>query len=85
MRKQLEEIRLLDQYILHKLSAEDKLLLDAKMILSPLLRKNCQQQFQLHQLVLQHGREQLRNKINQLHSRLMRNVDFSNEIHSFFK
>lgn len=85
MRQQLSEIKMIDQYILCALSAEDKILMDARMILSPVLKRNFFQQVKLHQVVVQHGREQLRARLNHMHTRLMRNPGFSREIQSHFK
>jgi hypothetical protein len=85
MRQQLEEIKQIDQYILHELSDEEKILMDARMILSPVLKKNWWHQLRIHKLIRSFGREQKRAQLNSMHDRLMKDPGFRQKMQSMFR
>jgi hypothetical protein len=84
MRKQLEEIKNIDQYILHELSDEERAVMDTKMILSPRLREHWWQQVQLHKLIRGFARAQKRKELHRLHENLMSDPVFNQQIRSIF-
>lgn len=85
MRKQLEEIKELDQYILHQLNNEDKLVMQTKIMLSSTLQENWWHQQVVHKIIRLFGREQKRKELNALHQRLMSDPDFKQQISLIFK
>ncbi len=85
MRKQLEEIKELDSYILRQMDEGERLLMQAKMILSPKLKQNWWRQAKIHRLVRLFGREEKRVQLNTIYHRLMSDMDFNEQITSIFK
>lgn len=85
MRKQLEELKELDQYIFHQLADEDKLIMQARMILSPVMKENWWHQLKAHKLIRLFGREQKRAELNTIHQHLMADPDFKKQISLIFK
>ena len=85
MRKQLHEIQDVDRYILDEMTSPEKLLFQVKMILSPALKENVQLQEKAHQLIRWSAREELRQKLNTIHTSLMQESSFRKKITSIFK
>ncbi|MVT08977.1 hypothetical protein [Chitinophaga tropicalis] len=85
MRKQLHEIQDTDRYILDKMTSPEKLLFQVKMILSPVLKENVQLQEKAHQFIRWSAREELREKLDTIHTLLMKDASFREKISSIFK
>jgi anti-sigma-K factor RskA len=86
MRKQLHEIREIDQYLLQTMPAADKLVFQARMLTDTNLRENVRHQQEAHHLIRQTGREAQREKLAAIHSRLWETDEaFRAEISSIFK
>ncbi len=86
MRQLLHEVQAIDQYLLCKMPATDKLVLEARILTDPQLQEkvNCQQQ--AHQLIRWLGREQQRITLHNIHNHLWQeDAAFKAEITAIFK
>lgn len=63
MRTSLNEINLLEAYLCNKLTVEEKLLLDARLIVDESLRDQLFWQKQSYQLVKEYGRRKLQEQL----------------------
>ena len=80
MRTSLNEIKLIDDYIFHKGTVEDRLLFDAMLIISPGLNNQMEWQRKTHAIVEQYGRKKLKAEIEAVHRQL-----FTNPVHLTFR
>jgi len=76
----LNEIKLIDDYIFHKGTVEDRLLFDAMLIISPGLNNQMEWQRKTHAIVEQYGRKKLKAEIEAVHRQL-----FTNPVHTTFR
>jgi|GEM_PF-761324 len=70
MRKLLDEAQHIDQYLLHAMSTEDKLLFQAQMLTNSGLQENVQAQSQAHQLIRLLGRAAKRQQLQTIFDNL---------------
>lgn len=70
MRTSLSEIRIIEQYISGKLATEETLLVEAKLLINPILRLNEVIQRKIYSLVQAYHRKQLKKEINKIQNRL---------------
>lgn len=84
MRKQLEEIREIESYISGNIPVEEKLLTEAKMILSPELKNKWKLQLMVYRLVRLFGRAERKQELTAIHEQLMAEPSFHNKIISIF-
>jgi hypothetical protein len=86
MRKLLDEVREIDQYILQAMPETDKLVFQAKMITDAALQEKVHCQLAAHLLIRRAGRESQREKLAALHTRLWETDEaFRSEIIAIFK
>ncbi len=85
MRKELLDIQEVDRYLLRGLTTADRLVFQARMLLSPDLRRKVKLQEKTHQLVRWYGRDLQREQLSAIHSQLMAEENFSQQITSIFK
>jgi hypothetical protein len=85
MRTSLNEIAKIEKYIFRKLSAKEKLLFDARMILDPDLKMKVFLQKKIYKLLnLFYGKE-LKKQAEGVFAALMEKPEFKNEITKIFK
>lgn len=84
MRSELQHIKRLDDYLAGNMSAEDKLVLEAEVLVSPAMQRSLCTQEKVHRLVRAYGRDATRAKLEEIHRKLMKNVSFRKLILSFF-
>ena len=88
MRTSLNNIQLVDDYLLGIATPQDSLLLQAKVIINPSLNDEIYWHKQTHGLVQQYGRKQLRAEIEAVHNQLFtrtEHLSFRQSILRFFK
>ncbi|WP_426325177.1 hypothetical protein [Pedobacter sp. R-06] len=79
MKTSLNELRLIEHYLLSDNKDGESFLFEAKMILQPELKQQVYWQNKTYQMVRDYGRKQLKNEIDNIHETLF-NTD---EHHSF--
>jgi len=85
MRKSLAEIEEIDRYIFHELSPADRLVFQARLILSPSLRENLRYQRRVHQWVRQVARMRQKEQLEAVYRLLLQDEHFQLQITSLFK
>lgn len=85
MREQLKEIQQIERFILRSMTEGERLLMEAKMILSPLLKEKMLLQLQVYKIVKLFGRVQRKRELQAIHSQLMTEEAFSKTVDSIFK
>ncbi len=88
MRTSLNNIKLVDDYLLGLTSPQDNLLLQAKVIINPALNEDIYWHKQTLSLVQQYSRRQLRTEIESVHNQLFtrpEHLSFRQSILRFFK
>jgi hypothetical protein len=88
MRTSLTDIRLTEQYLKQQMSAEDKLLFEAQMLTSPMLKLNVAMQRKAYRIVQLFHRAQLKKQTEAIHQRLFSDPDkkdFQQSILQLFK
>ncbi|MBB6239353.1 hypothetical protein HDC90_004006 [Pedobacter sp. AK013] len=80
MKTLLNELRLIEHYLLSDDKDGESFLLEAKMILQPELKEQVYWQQKTYQVVRDYGRKQLKNEINNIHETL-----FNTEAHQSFR
>jgi len=87
MRTSLNDIRHTEAWLQGTLPAADKLLFEARIILSPLLKEQVARQQQVYQIVQAYGRKQMKAEIETVHSKLFserKHQSFSQRIRAIF-
>lgn len=80
MKTSLNEIRLIEHYLLSDKKDEESFLFEAKMILQPELKQQVYWQNKTYQMVRNYGRKQLKNEIDNIHETL-----FNTHAHQSFR
>ena len=87
MKTSLNELQLIEDFLLVNTNAEDKVLIHAQQILQPGLKESVYWQQKTYLFVETYGREQLRKEIRQVHQKLFatpEHFSFSERIKRFF-
>lgn len=87
MKTSLNELKLIEDFLLVNTNAEDKVLMQARQILQPGLRESVHWQQKTYRLIETYGREQLRKEIRQVHQKLFtapEHFSFSERVKKFF-
>jgi hypothetical protein len=88
MKTSLNELRLIEAHLLGNESPQERLLVEARLILQPDFRQNLHWQQKTHGLVRQYGRQQLKKEIEQVHQALFcpatPHQTFRKKVMSFF-
>lgn len=82
------EIKQTEDYLLEKMNAGDRLVFEAKMLTSPLLKINVALQKKVYSLIKIYGRKKLRMEIEAVHRKVFedtRNIRYRESIMSYFK
>ena len=88
MRTSLNEIKLVDEYLLKQAEPSDKLLLEAMLVLDPVLAETITWHKNTHAIVKQYGRKKLKAEIEAVHTMLFNDAQhstFRQRIWNFFK
>ena len=80
MKTSLNELRLIEHYLLSDDKDGESLLFEAKMILQPELKQQVYWQNKTYQMVRDYGRKQLKNEIDNIHETL-----FNTDEHRSFR
>jgi len=83
----LNELQLIEDFLLVNTNAEDKVLMEARQILQPDLQESVYWQEKTYRLIETYGREQLRKEISQVHQKLFttpEHFSFSERVKRFF-
>jgi hypothetical protein len=84
MKTSLNEIKQIDDHITGQLSDGEKLVIDARMIIDPVLRFNINLQRKLYALVKVYGRRSTRSEVVNVQDKLFQDTKFRNEILTIF-
>ncbi|WP_143308681.1 hypothetical protein [Chitinophaga vietnamensis] len=85
MRKQLAETQEIDRYLLQQLAGPDRLVFQARSILSPALQEKTFFQEKVHRLIRWFSRNEKRKELESLHQQLMQDETFRQSINSIFQ
>ena len=88
MRTSLRETKMLDDYSLRKQADDERLLSEARLLLSPALRDKLHWQQQVYQIVRSYGRRRLKEELEAVHTQLFtesRFMRFRKKIYHIFK
>jgi len=84
MRKQLEEIQQIEQFVLRRMSEGEQLLMEARMILSSSLKEKMVLQLTIYRIIKLFGRAQRKRELQAIHKQLMAEESFSSTVNSIF-
>jgi hypothetical protein len=84
MKTSLNEIKQIDDHITGQLSDGENLVIDARMIIDPVLRFNINLQRKLYALVKAYGRRSTRSEVVNVQDKLFQDTKFRNEILTIF-
>jgi hypothetical protein len=70
MRTSLNEIKMIEDHVVKKLSAEEELLFQARLILYPSLKDKVMWQEKVYSLVQSYGRKKLKEEIGEVHHKM---------------
>ena len=85
MRKQLAEVKEIEQFLLQKMPAASRLVFQARMLVTPQLRESVRGQQKALQLVQWLARQEQREKLDTVFQRLMKEDTFHHSITTIFK
>jgi len=75
MKTSLNELRLIEHYLLSDEKDGESFLFEAKMILQPELKQQVYWQNKAYKIVRDYGRKQLKNEINNIHETLFNTAE----------
>jgi len=88
MATSLNNIIKTEKYLMGQLPPEDKLLIDAQLLIDPVLKLNALVQKRIYTLIQLYGRKKIKKEIAAIQTDLFSSpekADFQNRIHSIFK
>jgi hypothetical protein len=87
MRTSLSDIKAIEEYLNGTLPIQDRLLFEARLLLSKELRKNVALQREVYRLLAHHHHLKIKEEFQRTHKRLVSdttNADFLNELRTIF-
>jgi len=84
MRRSLHEVQEIDRYINKELNSGQRILFQAKMILSPGLRIMVADQQKVYMVITRFARNEQRKKLENIYNQLMQEPAFNREVTSIF-
>ena len=84
MRRSLHEVQEIDRYINKELNSGQRILFQAKMILSPGLRIMVADQQKVYMVITRFARNEQRKKLENIYNQFMQEPAFNKEITSIF-
>lgn len=88
MRTSLNRLKAIDDHIHHRLSPEDAILFEARLLVDPSLRDDTRLQISAYRIILLFGRRTLRRELRKIHHELFdpgENPAFRKSISNIFK
>ena len=88
MKTSWNEIRQADDFLQGCMPPQERLIIEAKLILNPAFRASVHLQKQFHSLIKKYGRKKLKAETEFIHQKLFTDPDrkiFQDEIHQLFK
>lgn len=76
MKTSLNELKQIDDYIMHKMNAEEVCLFQARLILQAELKEQLFWQQRSYEIIRQYGRRQLKLEIEQLHDKIFQSTEY---------
>jgi hypothetical protein len=84
MRSELEQTRLIDDYLLGRLTQSQKSVFETKLLIDGTLDEKVQAQRVVHRLAKLFGRKKARTRFDAIFRQLLTEKDFSQQIHTIF-
>src|SRR5690349_18704503 len=80
MRSDLNEVYLIDQYLLGRLSKEDEQVFETNLLLDETIAEKLEAQRTAHQLIRRYARKEERRRLEEIYQLLLNEPDFAHQI-----
>ena len=80
MRSELNEVYLIDQYLLGRLSKEEKQVFEANLLLDEVIAEKLEAQRTAHRLIRRYARKEERRRLEEIYKQLLKEPDFAHQI-----
>lgn len=80
MRSELNEVYLIDQYLLGRLSKEDEQVFEASLLLDEAIAEKLEAQRTAHRLIRRYARKEERRRLEEIYRLLLNEPDFVHQI-----
>ena len=80
MRSELNEVYLIDQYLLGRLSKEEKQVFEANLLLDEVIAEKLEAQRTAHRLIRRYARKEERRRLEKIYQLLLDEPDFAHQI-----
>lgn len=80
MRSELNEVYLIDQYLLGRLSKEDEQVFEANLLLDEAIAEKLEAQRMAHRLIRRYARKEERRRLEEIYQLLLDEPDFAHQI-----
>lgn len=80
MRSELNEVYLIDQYLLGRLSKEEEQVFEASLLLDEAIAEKLEAQRTAHRLIRRYARKEERRRLEEIYQRLLSEPDFAHQI-----
>ena len=80
MRSELNEIYLIDQYLLGRLSKEDEQVFEASLLLDEAIAEKVEAQHTAHRLIRRYARKEEGRRLEEIYRLLLNEPDFAHQI-----
>lgn len=80
MRSELNEVYLIDQYLLGLLSKEEEQVFEASLLLDEAIAEKLEAQRLAHRLIRRYARKEERRRLEEIYHRLLGEPDFAHQI-----
>jgi len=88
MKTSWNSIRMTEEYLSNRLSPEDRLIFEARILIDPVLKMNVFLQKKIYSLVRAYGRKQLKSELQSIEHRLFQSpekIEFQQRVSQIFK
>ncbi len=80
MRSELNQVYLIDQYLLGRLSKEEEQVFEARLLLDETIAEKVEAQRRAHRLIRRYAREEERRRLEAIYQLLLKEPDFAHQI-----
>jgi hypothetical protein len=80
MRSELNEVYLIDQYLLGRLSKEEEQIFEANLLLDEAISEKLEAQRTAHRLIRRYARKEERRRLEEIYQLLLDEPDFAHQI-----
>ncbi len=80
MRSELNEVYLIDQYLLGRLSREEERVFEANLLLDEAIAEKLEAQRTAHRLIRRYARREERRRLEEIYQLLLDETDFAHQI-----